>query len=400
MRIGMMADSYKPYISGITNYVEVNKEFLEKAGHEVFVFTFGDLDYKDEEENVFRSPGVPLADSGFYLSMRYSRQAKKLLQTMDIVHVHHPFLSGRLALRYCRPANIPVVFTNHSRYDLYAQAYLPMMPDEVSMRMLQAYMPPFCKAMDLVITPSPGMEKVLRELKVEGHIEIIPNGVNLASFQGIAPIPRGKLGYKPDDVLIVYAGRVALEKNLPFLIEAFSGVAQAVPNVHLLIIGGGIQQYEEDIRVHVEKTNLPDRIHLLGRIPYDQLPAYLAMCDIFATASVTEVHPLSVIEAMGAGLSIMGIESVGVGDTVQDGVTGFLSSHNLPSFTAKLTRLCLDADLRNSMSQAAREASSVYSIERTTRIMLEQYERVVHDTDRHKDNLNSRLRGILEKFLS
>lgn len=400
MRIGMMVDSYKPYISGITNYVEVNKEFLEKAGHEVFVFTFGDLDYKDEEENVFRSPGVPLADSGFYLSMRYSRQAKKLLQTMDIVHVHHPFLSGRLALRYCRPANIPVVFTNHSRYDLYAQAYLPMMPDEVSMRMLQAYMPPFCKAMDLVITPSPGMEKVLRELKVEGNIEIIPNGVNLASFQGIAPIPREQLGYKPDDVLVVYAGRVALEKNIPFLIEAFSGVAQAVPNVHLLIIGGGVQQYEEEIRVHVEKTNLPNRIHLLGRIPYDQLPAYLAMCDIFATASVTEVHPLSVIEAMGAGLSIMGIESVGVGDTVQDGMTGFLSSHNLPAFTAKLTRLCLDADLRKSMSRAARDASAAYSIERTTRIMLEQYERVLHGTDRHKDNLNSRLRGILEKFLS
>ena len=124
------------------------------------------------------------------------------------------------------------------------------------------------------------------------------------------------------------------------------------------------------------------------------------MCDIFATASVTEVHPLSVIEAMGAGLSIMGIESVGVGDTVQDGVTGFLSSHNLPSFTAKLTRLCLDPQLRTSMSRAAREASQAYAIERTTSVMLERYERVVRDTNRHKDNLNSRLRGILEKFLS
>lgn len=400
MKIGMMVDSYKPYISGITNYVEVNKEFLEKAGHEVFVFTFGDLDYKDEEKNIIRSPGLPLADSGFFLSLRYSRQAKKLLQTMDIVHVHHPFLSGRLALRYCRPANIPIVFTNHSRYDLYAQAYLPMMPEEVSLGMLQAYMPPFCKAMDLVVTPSPGMEKVLRELKVEGQIEIIPNGVNLASFQGTAPIPREQLGYKPDDVLVVYAGRVALEKNIPFLIDAFTGVAQAVHNAHLLIIGGGVQQFEEEIHAHVQRKNLPDRIHLVGRVPYDRLPVHLTMCDIFATASVTEVHPLSVIEAMGAGLPIMGIESVGVGDTVQDGVTGFLASNDMPSFTAKLTRLCLDPDLRASMSRAARAASEAYAIERTTRIMLERYERVVRDTNRHKDNLNSRLRGILEKFLA
>src|SRR5574339_978192 len=85
-------------------------------------------------------------------------------------------------------------------------------------------------------------------------------------------------------------------------------------------------------------------IHMTGRVPYDQLPAYLAMCDIFATASITEVHPLSVIEAMGAGLPTMGIESVGVGDTVQDGVTGFLATNDMPSFTAKLTRLCLDPE--------------------------------------------------------
>lgn len=400
MRIGMMVDSYKPYISGITNYVEVNKEYLEKAGHEVFIFTFGDLDYEDKEANVFRSPGLPLADSGFYLSMRYSRHVKKALQTMDIVHVHHPFLSGRLALRYCRPANIPIVFTNHSRYDLYAQAYLPLMPDEVSLGLLQAYMPPFCKAVDLVITPSPGMARVLRELKVESPIEIVPNGVDLKAFQQAAPLSREQFGYKPEDILIVYAGRIALEKNLPFLIDAFSGIAKAIPNVHLILIGGGVQQFEEEIRNHVEYQNMPDRIHMTGRIPYDQLPAYLAMCDIFATASVTEVHPLSVIEAMGAGLPVMGIESVGVGDTVQDGVTGYLSTHDLPAFTAKLTRLCLDAELRRQMSYSAREASSVYSIERTTRLMLEQYEKLIRDAEPRKGTLEARLRDIMERFLS
>lgn len=396
----MMVDSYKPYISGITNYVEVNKQFLEKAGHEVFVFTFGDLDYKDEEKNIIRSPGLPLADSGFYLSMRYSRQAKKLLQTMDIVHVHHPFLSGRLALRYCRPANIPIVFTNHSRYDLYAQAYLSMMPDEVSLGMLQAYMPPFCRAMDLVITPSAGMEKVLRELKVDCRIEIIPNGVNLESFQHAKPLPRESFGYKPEDILVVYAGRIALEKNIPFLIDSFAGVANAVPNARLLLIGGGIQQYEDEIRNHIEKKNNLGRIRMAGRIPYDQLPSYLAMCDIFATASVTEVHPLSVIEAMATGLPVMGIDSVGVGDTVEDGVTGCLAANDMASFTAKITLLCLDPTLRKTMSRAAREASSAYAIERTTRIMLDQYEQVIRGATRQKDNLSSRLRKILEKFLS
>lgn len=125
MRIGMMADIYKPHVSGITNDISLNKRVLEQAGHEVFIFTFGDLDYPDEETNVIRSPGLPLVDTGYYLNYRYSRKAKALLQTMDLVHVNHPFLSGRLALRYCRPLHIPIVFTNHTRYDLYAQAYMP-----------------------------------------------------------------------------------------------------------------------------------------------------------------------------------------------------------------------------------------------------------------------------------
>ena len=400
MRIGMMVDSYKPYISGITNYVEVNKKYLEEARHEVFVFTFGDVEFQDDEPNIIRSPGLPIADTGFYLSMRYSREAKELLQTMDVVHVHHPFLSGRLALRYCRPKNIPIIFTNHTRYDLYAQAYLPLMPDEVSVGLLQSYMPPFCKAMDMVVTPSAGMAKVLRELKVESPVEIVPNGIDLSNFQAAKPLLRKNHGFKADDILIVYAGRIALEKNLPFLIESFSGVAKAIPSVRLLLIGGGVKQYEEDIREFIAEQDTAERIHMIGRVPYHELPSYVAMCDIFATASVTEVHPLSVIEAMGAGLPVMGIESVGVGDTVQDGITGYLSTEDLPAFTAKLTRLCLEPELRKQMSASARRESFAYAIERTTSLMAQKYTALAHGDIPRKRNLHSRLQEILEKFLS
>ena len=398
MKIGMMVDSYKPYVSGITNYVDLNKRYLEMAGHEVFVFTFGDLEYKNNEPRVIYSKGVPLSDSGFYLSLRYSPAAKKLLQTMDIVHVQHPFLSGRLALRYCRPSQIPVVFTNHTRYDLYAQAYLPMMPEEISQGLLQAYMPSFCEAMDLVIAPSAGMEKVLRQFNVAGEIAVVPNGVELKNFHQANPFPRAELGYTADDTLLVYAGRLAPEKNLPFLLKSFAGIAQALPNTHLLLLGSGIQLFEDEIRNLASELGLTQRVRFLGRIAYDQLPAYLAMCDIFVTASITEVHPLSVIEAMGAGLPIMGIHSVGVGDTVRDGISGLLSTFNLSAYTAKLTRLCLDQDLRAQISESAREASSAYAIERTTSLMLDHYEKLKREYKPRKDNLAAHLKKLLEEF--
>ncbi len=401
MRIGMMVDSYKPYISGITNFVELNKRHLELAGHDVYVFTFGDLDYTDDEPRVVRSRGLPLADTGFYLSMRYSREAKQTLQTMDIAHVHHPFLSGRLALRYCNPLKIPIIYTSHTRYDLYAQAYMPLMPEGMSLGMLQAYMPSFCDEMDLVIAPSPGMEKVLRGLNVKNDIVVVPNGVDLQRFIEAAPLARAEFGFKEDDILLVYAGRIALEKNIPFLLKSFKGILEAVPNAQLIIVGGGVQQYDDEIHALVNELELQDRVKLIGRVEYDKLPAYLAMCDVFVTASITEVHPLSVIEAMGAGLPVMGIQSVGVGDTVEDGVTGFLSTHDLAAFTAKLTRLCLDPDLRAQMRDSAREASKVYAIERTTKIMLKHYQDLVDSSrprKKKKTNWGTRLRKMLEKF--
>ncbi len=399
MKIGMMADTYKPYISGVTNYIALNKQALEAAGHEVYVFTFGDLEHKDDEPRVIRSPGLPLADTGFYLSLRYKTEHKKLLQTMDVVHVHHPFLSGRLAISYCRAAHVPIVYTNHTRFDLYAQARMPLMPEEVSHGLLQAYMPDFCEQMDLVISPSPGMKKVLHQYGVESPIEVVPNGVDLTRFHNAKPLSRSEFGFTDEDILLVYAGRIAPEKNLEFLFHAFAGVSQVIPNAYLLIVGGGQKDHMEAVTPIPGELGIEHRVRFVGMIPYDKLPSYLAMCDVFVTASVTEVHPLSVIEAMGTGLPIMGIDSPGVGDSVTDGETGLLAKEDIASFTARLTYLCLNRGLQKKFGIAARKASEQYSIERTTKIMLNHYSRLTQNTKPLKPKLEERLMAILEEFL-
>jgi glycosyltransferase involved in cell wall biosynthesis len=395
----MMTDAYKPYVSGVTSYIDLNKRALEELGHDVYVFTFGDLEYQDDDPRVIRSPGLQLANTGFYVSLRYRTAAKKLLQSMDVVHVHHPFLSGRLALIYCTRKHIPVVFTNHTRYDLYAQARLPFMPVEVSQSLLQSYMPDFCSAVDLVISPSRGMERIMRQFGVQSHIEVVPNGANLKPFQQAKPFARSEFGFHRNDILLVYMGRVAPEKNLEFLLQAFAGVARTIPNVHLLILGGGQKEHEEKLKALPAAHNIEDRVRFMGMIPYDQLPSYMAMCDIFVTASVTEVHPYSVIEAMATGLPIMGIESPGVGDSVEDGVSGLLSTEDVPTFTAKLTYLCLNRNLQKKMGAVAQKASEQFSIERTTQIMLGHYNRLMESTKPIRQSLDERLRTVLEEFM-
>ena len=315
---------------------------------------------------------------------------------MNVIHVHHPFLSGSLALHYCRPLQIPIVFTNHTRYDLYAQAYLPMVPGEVSEGLLRAYMPSFCEAVNLVVSPSPGMERILRELEVESHIEIVPNGVEMTRFLRAKPLSRADYGFQEDDILLIYTGRLGPEKNLDFLLLAFAGVVQAVGNVKLLLVGDG--PMKEELKQLIKDLQIGSSVQFTGQIPYDKMPGYLAMCDAFVTASVTEVHPLSVIEAMGTGLAVMGIHSPGVGDTVEDGITGFLSTDNLPAFTAKLTRLCLQHNLRRKMGRMARQVSEKYDIGRTTNMMLRHYEKLAREPLQHKLDWEARLLTILEHF--
>jgi glycosyltransferase involved in cell wall biosynthesis len=397
MRIGMMVDVYKPHVSGITHYISLNKKYLEQAGHEVFIFTFGDLDFPDDETNIIRSPGLPLVDTGYYLNFRYSRKAKALLLTMDLVHLHHPFLSGRLALRYCRPFHIPVVFTNHTRYDLYAQAYMPLLPEEISDSFLQSYMPPFCMAVDLVISPSLGVVGVLRKLGVTSQIEVVPNGVELDRFQQTYQDDgRSELGFTAEDILLVYSGRLGPEKNIDFLLRAFSGAAEAVDRVHLLLIGGGPE--EENLKKLASQLGITNRVHFIGMIEYELMPRFLSMCDLFVTASVTEVHPLSVIEAMASGLPALGIHSVGVGDIIEDSRTGLLASQNQAAFASKMTRLCLDRGLRLKMGNSAREAAEKYAIERITQVMLAHYEHLTFEALPHRHSLISRLRRFVEKL--
>ncbi len=376
MRIGMMADAYNPHISGITHTISLYKQFFEAAGHQVFIFTFGDGDFLDDETNVLRSPGIPLGYSGYFFSPRYTRRARKLLQTMDIVHVHHPFLSGMLALRYCRPPHIPIVFTNHTRYDLYMASYLRVVPGILSERFLKTYLSFFFRAIDLGIAPSRGLADVLTRFGVTTPIQIIPNGIDLSRFRNKPPRDRFDLGIAQEDLVLVYTGRLAPEKNLSFLLQAFAGISESDHSSKLLLIGDGPQlDVLKDMASQIQR--LERRVIFTGRVPYAEIPGYLAMADGFVTASVTEVHPLSLIEALASGLPVLGIDSPGVGDIVRDLENGFLSSNNLETFTAKMGLFVSQPGLRKIMAAQALEDGECYAIERTCQLVLGHYHRLV-----------------------
>jgi 1,2-diacylglycerol 3-alpha-glucosyltransferase len=383
MRIGQLTEVYKPVVNGVTNSISLHKCVLESWNHRVFVFTLGYEDYEDDELHVIRSPAIPLSDTGYHVSFLFSRRARRKIKTMDVLHVHHPFISGRQAASLGNRYDIPVVFTNHTRYHVQASYYIPFVPEGLSRAFLEAYLPSFTDQCDLVVAPSRGIKRVLRELGVTCHVEVVPNGVDVAQFQcSPAPLSRFDLGLPDGATVAITVGRLGPEKNLSFLLRAFARIAADLPHLHLVMVGGGSEKGR--LAEMARYLGFAPRVHLVGEVGYEEIPNWLAMADFFAFASVSESHPLVVLEGLAAGLPVLAIPCPGVEDTVVDGLNGLSSPEDVDVFAAQMRRLAMEPDLRARLAAGARETRGQYDIRRTSATLLAHYERLVEEHARRR----------------
>ena len=360
MRIGMVTACYKPVINGVTRMVSLYKQQLEALGHEVYVFTLGEPDPAGEESRVIRSSAMPLGESGYYVSVGYSSEARSLIQEMDIIHCHHLFMSVELAHRY---AKCPIVYTNHTRYDLYTGTYSPL-PQPAADALMRRIWPEFTDFADVVITPSKSVKRVMLDFGVQQRIEVIENGVDLRPFLSPPhPFTKTKLEIPEDSLLLVYVGRLSSEKNLTQLFEQFAIAQNSVPHLHLLLIGSGPS--ENDLPILAKHLRIADNVHFSGPVDYEDVANYLAAADIFVTASVSEVHPLTVIEGMAAGLPVVAPASPGIVDTVVSGKTGLLANLYEEGLANSIVELATNSNLREIMGANAREVSYKYDIKKT-----------------------------------
>lgn len=372
MRIGMVSATYDPtVVNGAVRMVTLYKEHLEALGHEVTIFTLGEASETDEAGRIIRSPGIRLGNYGYYLSMGYTREAQALLAQMDMVHCHHLMMSVEIAHRY---AQCPIVYTNHTRYDLYTGTYTSL-PQPAADAIMRQVWPEFTDLADVVIAPSESVRRVMLDFGVRARTIVIENGIELGPFLQ-PPHPRTKADYAvPESArLMLYIGRLSTEKNLDVLLKQFAVARGLVPDLHLALIGKG--PHESELRQLAEDLKLGSAVQFRGVVPYEEVPDWLAAADAFVTASTSEVHPLTVIEAMAAGKPIAAVHSPGISDSVESGVTGFLTS-TPDGLDAAIVALMLNPERTRAMGEAARAASLKFDIRRTVAETVKLYEELL-----------------------
>ncbi len=384
MNIGIVTESYLPHVNGVANLIRSMKKGLEYRGHTVHIFAPRARGYVDRDKNVHR---FPMAVSfsfiekllGLELDWRIPlpllRRFAPILATLDIIHSHHMALLGMFTAIYAKRHGIPFLFTNHTNY----REFEPLLP----LRSVNTYFFRGCFLL-IVSTPlemtsiSPGekMKQQLRDYGVTGEIEVISNGVETSKF--VAPATgnirriRAKWGIEPGDRVLVYVGRLSVEKNLAFLIESLGDLIRERPGVKALMVGSG--QKKAELTELVASKGLADRIIFTGYIPYDQIHEYYTISDVFVTASLSEVFPLTVIEALSSSVPVVAIDAVGTGDIITSGYNGLLTDLDPGSLRQAVQTLLDDEDLRRRMGRNAVESVKKLSADACIAKHLDLYE--------------------------
>jgi 1,2-diacylglycerol 3-alpha-glucosyltransferase len=214
---------------------------------------------------------------------------------------------------------------------------------------------------------------LLLEQKVTKPIITIPNGIDLNNFKA-AKNPgsfRNRLGLKPDSPILLSVGRVDPEKHLDFLIDAFVRVADRFPEAHLVFAGDGGSRKKLEEQAAATKVN--DRIHFLGMVKRAELPDLLHDATVFLSASVTEVHPVSIIEAIASGLPLVAVRDEAFEGMIVENENGHLTPMNVDVFSDTLVALLSDPEKLERYGKRSMELSEKFSIEAQVRSLENLY---------------------------
>ncbi|OGM98163.1 MAG: hypothetical protein A2735_00445 [Candidatus Yanofskybacteria bacterium RIFCSPHIGHO2_01_FULL_41_21] len=179
-------------------------------------------------------------------------------------------------------------------------------------------------------------------------VTIIPNGVDLNKF------PVSSFQFPVKDKTVITVSRLVEKNGVKDLIEAIAVVAKKIPDVRLMVIGDG--DLKTDLIKRSESLGMENNVSFLGEIDNNLLPHYLAKAMVFVRPSLSEGLGISFLEAMAAGVPIIGTPVGGIIDFLEDGETGlFCKVKDTQDIGEKIIRILSDKELHDKLANQGRE---------------------------------------------
>jgi len=248
----------------------------------------------------------------------------------DVIHAHSPVLDAVPAIRVGRKLGIPVVYEIRAFWEDAAVDHGSTQEGSLRYRLTRALETWAVKNADAVTVICEGLRNDLAGRGIApGKITVIPNAVDIDKFAvgGKADSElKLKLGLGNSGVL-GFIGSFYAYEGLDLLIAALPAILKQMPDVKVLLVGGGPQ--DTALKQQVMALDLKDRVVFTGRVPHDEVNRYYDLIDVLVYARhpmrLTElVTPLKPLEAMAQGRLMVASDVGGHKELIQDGKTGIL----------------------------------------------------------------------------
>jgi glycosyltransferase involved in cell wall biosynthesis len=378
MRVVLFTETFLPAMDGIVRVMCLLLDHLHSHGIETLVIApqLGDkpvTEYNGSKVVTVAGPPIP-----WYPERRMTPPSPTVYRALnefqpDVAHFLHPVTIGLPGLVMVKQMGIPTLISfhldfarlaGHFKYGFINLGFL--MP---GVKVLTRWV--FNWA-DYTLAPSKAIQQEMWRLGIK-DVGLWKRGVDAETFN-----PRYRsdemrqrlTNGNPDDVLLLYVGRLSQEKYL----QDIRPVLDSVPNVRLAFVGDG--PYRKDLELIFAGTNTVFTGYLRG----EALAQAYASADIFVFPSSLETFGLVVVEAMAAGLPVVSSRVGGIPDVIEEGVTGYtFEIGDKAGLVEGVRRIAANRENIQQMGANARAYAELQTWGHMMDEVIVHYERIIHE---------------------
>ena len=352
LKIAFVTETYPPEINGVAKTIAKMVQNLRSRGYFLQVFRpkQGIHDGNESQNNgqditlpglkipVYRDLNIGLPSTRFLLKAWKSNPP-------DLVHIVTEGPLGWSAVRAAKRLRLPIISDFHTNFHSYSRYYhLGILQNA-----LEKYLRSFHNHTDCTLVPTRELEKIL-SAKGYKKVEVVGRGVDAKLFSPRQRDPdlRKSWGLTENDIAVLYVGRLAAEKNIHLILNAFDCMHFKNPGLRLVLVGDG-----------------PRRKHLQHKYPCvifpgmqrgEALARYYASGDIFLFPSITETFGNVILEALASGLAIVAFDYAAAREYLRHNESAFLAPfNNQPEFIKLASSLAECPDTIERLRRAAQE---------------------------------------------
>lgn len=393
MRIAIFSDNFYPELSGISDSIIILARELSRRGHKI---NFYAPKYSAKD---FKKVGLPWREIGIGKNIKIKRfyslpfptatkQGRMVLPTglrwlkvnkfkPDIIHSQLFFGVGLEALSASKILKIPIIGTNHTAITEFKH-YSPIKNqwfDKLSLNFVVWYY----NQCDFVTAPS---QAVLDEMKNYGFkrpCEVISNPIDLATFRVEPKLDSDgvRRKYNLSEKVIIYAGRLAKEKNLEVIIKALPLVKKKEPKINLVLAGHG--KNENELKQLAKKLGVENNVKFLGTVSKPTLAKLYQVAKIFVITSTSETQSMTLMQGFACGLPAIGVRARALPEYINQ-QNGFLvEPGDAKNLAEKINLLLTNESLRQKLRRGALTFIKNFSTENIAKEWEKLYAKVISD---------------------